>query len=135
MVVETVMPSQESCNFFTCNMHECSCFVPMSTLLDFIEKPTQTFFLVFMIRFLRALIFGPKCYHADQNWQGSEMAYQMAYSDVVPVVKSWDWIDNYAIRNTFYPFYLSLPMQVLRVTGTDSNMLVVNSVYFMNSLV
>lgn len=53
----------------------------------------------------------------------------------MPIVKSWDWIPEFSIRNTFYPFYLSLPLHLLRWTGLDSNFLVVNSVYFMNTLI
>ena len=50
------------------------------------------------------------------------------------LVITWDWVDEYALRNTLYPLYLSLPLHILRRLSIDTNFLVVNSMLFMNSL-
>lgn len=63
------------------------------------------------------------------------MIYHVAYRDVVPIVKSWEWLDEYALRTYLYPLFLSLPLHVLRFLGLDYNVLVVNSVYAMNTLI
>lgn len=81
------------------------------------------------------MLFGSKVYHQDQNWQGKVLAYHLAYSDVVDVVAPWDWVPEYALRNMLYPYFLSLPIKLLRATGFDSNFLVVNSMYAMNTLI
>lgn len=79
-------------------------------------------------------MFAHKTYHCDQNWQGLEIAYNIAYSDKVSIVKSWEWVDFFSLRSVVYPVYLSLPLHVLRFLGLDYNILVVNSIYVMNLL-
>lgn len=63
------------------------------------------------------------------------MAYNMAYGDKVPIVKSWEWMDYYALRSALYPMFLSLPLQVFRLLHIDSSILVVNSIYAMNCVI
>jgi hypothetical protein len=87
-----------------------------------------------MVRFVLFMLFGSKTYHCDQNWQGLEMAYNVAYSDKVPLVKTWEWIDHFALRAYLWPVFLSLPVHILRFLSIDYNILVVNSVYGMNIL-
>ena len=93
---------------------EDSDWIPCSKYLDFIKSPVRTFVVVFLIRFGLSMSFGFKDYHPDQHWQGYEMAYKIAYSDVVDVVATWEWLDLYALRSHLYPAYLSTPLHLLR---------------------
>jgi hypothetical protein len=63
------------------------------------------------------------------------MAYHLAYRDVVPMVKTWEWDPNYALRSLFYPAFLSIPLHILRFLGLDTGFMVVNSVFFMNTII
>lgn len=63
-----------------------------------------------------------------------EIAYKMAYGDQVDAIVTWEWLPIYSLRNTIYPFYLSLPLHILRFLSIDSNFLVVNSMTAMNSI-
>jgi hypothetical protein len=59
----------------------------------------------------------------------------MAYGDQVDAIVTWEWLPIYALRNTIYPFYLSLPLHILRFLRIDSNFMVVNSMAVMNSII
>ena len=87
-----------------------------------------------MIRFGMAMTFGELNYHPDQNWQGLEIAYKIAYGDQVENILSWEWQDKYTLRSSLYPYFLSLPLHVLRFLKIDSNALVVNSMLMMNTM-
>jgi len=78
---------------------------------------------------------GFKSYHPDQTWQGQEIAYSFAYSDVVPVIKTWEWLDLYSLRSIIWPAFLSIPLHILRALDLDSNFMVANSPLFMNCLI
>jgi hypothetical protein len=41
----------------------------------------------------------------------------------------------YTLRSVLYPFYLSIPLHILKALGLDYNCLVMNSMLFMNALV
>jgi hypothetical protein len=75
-----------------------------------------------------------KSYHPDENQQGPEIAYKMAYGDQVDVVTTWEWLDYYSLRNTIYPFFLSIPMHILRFLKMDSNYAIITSPLYMNAL-
>ena len=90
-----------------------------------------TILRVFLIRFGLSIAFGDKVYHPDEYWQSMEIAYKMVYQDQVDAIVTWEWLPEYGLRNTIYPFYLSIPLRILRFTNMDSNMLVVNSMGFM----
>ena len=49
--------------------------------LDFDSHFYSTLLNVFLIRFGMAMTFGEQNYHPDQNWQGLEIAYKIAYGD------------------------------------------------------
>jgi hypothetical protein len=53
----------------------------------------------------------------------------------VEILLSWEWYGFYALRNHLYPFWLSLPGQVFKILGCDTNFLVVNSMYVMHCIV
>ena len=109
-------------------------WIPLAGRIDFENHPIRTLLLVFAARFSLAVLLGQRTYHPDQIWQGQEMAYSFAYSDVAPVIKTWEWLDIYALRSVIWPAYLSLPLHILRFLGLDSNFLVSHSALFMNSL-
>jgi hypothetical protein len=113
---------------------DCECWIPFGYYFDPILRPAQSLFFILVVRFSLCLVFAGKTHHPDQNWQGLEIAYNMAYSDVVSVVLSWEWAGDYALRNTLYPLYLSLPLHILRLLRIDTNFLVVNSMLLMNCL-
>lgn len=58
----------------------------------------------------------------------------MAYSDQVHVLKTWEWLPQYKLRNTLYPAYLSLPLHLARALGVDSNCVVRCAPVVMNTL-
>ena len=60
---------------------QCACFIPFARVFDFERSPFRSLMVVLAIRFLRAMVFNQRTYHADQNWQGVEIAYHMAYGD------------------------------------------------------
>ena len=51
------------------------------------------------------------------------------------ILLSWEWFNFYALRNHLYPFWLSIPGQLFKVLGCDTNFLVVNSMYVMHCVV
>ena len=61
------------------------------------------------------------------------MAYKVAYGDQVPLLTSWEWDEHFGLRSIMYPAYLSLPLHLLRFFGIDYNILVSNSIVFMNT--
>ena len=92
-----------------------------------------------MFRFLTQLTSVHYMYHADENWQSLEVAYDLVYGKRSPlpgssvdIVLSWEWNPIYAIRSHLYPFWLALPSFLLRAVSCDYNFLVVNSMYFMH---
>ena len=101
---------------------------------------------MFCFRYLGQLTSVHLMYHADENWQSLEVAYDLLYgkrsataSDptkpVVEILLSWEWMNIYALRNHIYPFWLALPGFFLKMLSLDSNMLIVNSMYFMHCTV
>ena len=106
--------------------------------LDFELYPKSTLFGVLVIRFGLGMLYGEKDFHPDQNWQGQELAYKLVYGDgdnAADNIVTWEWLDAYALRTILYPAYLSIPLHILKFIGMDSNILVVNSQLFMNSLI
>ena len=48
---------------------------------------------------------------------------------------SWEWHDKYTLRSSLYPYYLSIPLHILRFFKIDYNILVVNSMFFMHVII
>ena len=90
--------------------------------------------MCYAIRLFLALSVMEKSFHPDENQQGTEIAYKMAYGDQVDVITTWEWLEYYGLRNTLYPAYLSLPLHLLRFIGADTNLMVIISPLFMNSV-
>ena len=85
-----------------------------------------SFTLLAIYRLIQALFLTKMLYHPDELYQGTQVAYNMVYGDVdLP----WEWKDPYRLRNTLYPFYLSLPLWLLKWTRLDFNYLVIASPY------
>lgn len=54
--------------------------------------------------------------HPDGIWQSVEIAYAIAYGGVeLP----WEWRPQYALRNTIYPYILSIPLMIFKNLGID----------------
>ena len=110
-----------------------------SDSLDLEKNTRSALTCIFLIRFGMSMSYGSKCFHPDQNWQGTEIAYQLVYgkdgADSVENLVTWEWLDSYALRTYLYPAYLSIPLHILKFLSIDSNMLVVNSFLLMNSLI
>lgn len=51
------------------------------------------------------------------------------------MLHTWEWWTGYGLRTHMYPLWLSLPGQVLKAIGMDTNFLIVNSVYFQHMLI
>ena len=45
--------------------------------------------------------------HPDQLWQATQPAYEFVYGGVD---LSWEWSDEYKLRNAVYPIFLALPL-------------------------
>ena len=77
-------------------------------------------------RLFQALVLTKMLYHPDELYQGTQVAYNMVYGGVdLP----WEWQDEYRLRNTLYPFYLSIPLWLLKWARLDYRFLVVASPY------
>ena len=63
-----------------------------------------------------------------------EVAYNSVYQDKIEVLLSWEWYDQYALRSSLYPLWLSIPARILKMLYLDSNILVVNSMYMMHCI-
>ena len=48
---------------------------------------------------------------------------------------TWEWWQGYNLRTWLYPLWLSLAGFVLKFFGLDTNLLTVNSVYFMHCII
>lgn len=48
---------------------------------------------------------------------------------------SWEWQEKYTLRSSIYPTYLSIPLYILKFLKLDTNMLVVNSMFFMHIMI
>ena len=89
---------------------------------------------IYIFRLFIAITIMEKSYHPDENQQGTEIAYKMAYGDQVDVLTTWEWLEYYGLRNTLYPFFLSIPMHILRYLKMDSNYAIITSPLYMNAL-
>ncbi len=66
-------------------------------------------------------------YHADENWQSLEVAYDLVYgrhsraskNNSVEMLLSWEWFEAYALRNHLYPLYLAIPTYILKFINLD----------------
>ena len=101
---------------------------PLTRMINFEERPVPTILTIFSIRFILALTLNHSTFHPDESWQGVEMAYKLAYGDIVPVVTTWEWEKLYSLRSVLYPLFLSTPLHFLRVFGLDEQWLVLNSI-------
>jgi phosphatidylinositol glycan class B len=67
--------------------------------------------------------------HADEYWQGTEVAYDLVFGGVeLP----WEWRPKYRIRNVVYPLFLSIPLWILKFLRLDFYLLVRVAPYLMH---
>ena len=119
-------------------------YVPYSEILDLDSKKNRlrNVTRVFIFRLIFQMFFVHFLYHPDEFWQSIEIAYDLLYgvkSGSTPqteAILSWEWSNHYALRNHLYPFYLSIPGQILKYLplGSWSNIVVVNSMYMMHTV-
>ena len=119
---------------------ECNLFVPFWEVLDLDRRPVANLLLMFAVRLGFSMVGAHSVYHPDEVWQSLEVAYDMVYgkrydpSRQVEVLLSWEFLPHYSLRNYIYPIWLALPAFGLKAVGLDSNLLVVNSMYFMHCI-
>lgn len=78
--------------------------------------------------------------HADEIYQGKEIAYKILYeqSDAningIQSFSTWEWWKGYNLRTFLYPLWLSLPGHILKMLNLDTNFLIINSIYLMHCI-
>jgi hypothetical protein len=93
---------------------------------------------VFLFRLILQMVHVHFMLHPDENWQSLEVAYDLVYGkrgslkNQVDINLSWEFNNNYSLRNHLYPLWLSIPSFMLKSIGWDTNFLVVNSMYTMH---
>lgn len=53
----------------------------------------------------------------------------------VQSLSTWEWWDVYSLRTWLYPLWLSIPGHFLKLVGLDTNLMLVNSIYFMHVII
>ena len=87
-----------------------------------LDQPGNFRILVAM-RVLQALFCTYTMMHPDEYWQATQPAYAWVYPDQ-KVSLPWEWNDKYQLRNTIYPAYLAVWMQMLKMISLDTNYMV-----------
>lgn len=114
--------------------------IPFLDSLDLEKRPVINTIRIFLFRLIMQMVVVHFMYHPDENWQSLEVAYDLVYGrksgkGPVEILLSWEWFSFYALRNHLYPFYLSIPVHILKLLSIDTNFLVVNSMYAMHCLI
>ena len=78
--------------------------------------------ILIAIRILQAVFITNQLVNPDEYWQSIEVAYKWVYGGDVNL--PWEWSDQWQLRNTLYPFYLSLPLRLVKYVGIDTNFVV-----------
>lgn len=69
--------------------------------------------------------------YADEYWQGTEVAYDIVYGGVqLP----WEWQSQFRLRNVLYPYYLSIPLWIIKLLNIDKYYIVRVSPYLAHSV-
>ena len=99
-------------------------FLPFYSMTDF-SKFTN-FKYVILLRAFQELFLTSSMLQPDEYWQGTEVAYNIVFGGVkLP----WEWHSEYSLRNVLYPYYLSIPLWILRLTFLDFQPLVLAAPY------
>ena len=88
----------------------------------------------YLTRLILSVMVLEKTFHPDERNQGTDIAYKMAFGKDVDVVTTWEWMEQYALRNTLYPAFLSIPLHIIRLLGIDYNWLVQVTPLCMNAI-
>jgi hypothetical protein len=63
--------------------------------------------------------------HPDGIWQSTEVAYSIVYADNSTEFKlPWEWSKEFKLRSTIYPYFIAMPLFLLKWLGLDSNYMV-----------
>lgn len=73
-----------------------------------------------MIRFVFAFL-QRSSFHADEHWQGPEVAYRMVFGSSE---KTWEWLDSVALRSHLHPLMFAIPYYIVAVLGIDSPLVI-----------
>jgi hypothetical protein len=84
------------------------------------------FAMLAAIRLVMCIFFTKNNVYPDEYWQATEVAYDMVYGGVH---LTWEWSPENRIRSILYPFYLSLPLRLLRILNLDYYFMVRASYY------
>ena len=76
--------------------------------------------MVGILRFIMLFFYSEHFHHADEYWQGTEVAYSFVYGGK-DIDLPWEWQDQYRIRNVLYPGFLAIPLYILKTLGLDYN--------------
>jgi hypothetical protein len=77
--------------------------------------------LLYIYRLLQSIFLTNNLVHPDGIWQSTEVAYNMVYGGVI---LPWEWWPEYRLRNTLYPYFISLPLYLLKFFNIDTPYLV-----------
>lgn len=78
---------------------------------------TSNLIWIGVLRLLMEIYLTRSILQPDEYWQGTEVAYDMVYGGVK---LSWEWRDEYRIRNILYPAFLSIPLWIFKILGIDT---------------
>lgn len=76
--------------------------------------------------------------HPDSIWQSTEVAYSIVYGDQTNKGEfklPWEWQQEFKLRSTIYPYFIALPLFVLKWTGLDSNYMVRQMPYIQQCII
>tara|TARA_B110000285_G_scaffold213816_1_gene258520 strand:- start:336 stop:779 length:444 start_codon:yes stop_codon:yes gene_type:complete len=102
--------------------------------LDF-DSSRNTILLV-VFRLMQSLLFTSNMAHPDEYWQVTQVAYKAVYGDPkngYDIDLPWEYHDDYRLRNTIYPLFHVIPLQILKTLNLDSNMAVRLAPYVVHS--
>ena len=60
-------------------------------------------------------------FHADEHWQGPEVAYRMVFGSTD---KTWEWLDTVALRSHLHPLMFAIPYYIAAALHLDSPLVI-----------
>lgn len=102
-----------------------------SKLYELISPEKRSFWVCVLILRLCLPIFTKHFMHADEYWQGTEIAYHLVYGGVA---LPWEWKVQHPIRSTLFPAIYAVFYYIAKQIGVDSNLIVTNLPYVLQSI-
>jgi len=91
-------------------------------MMDMDKK--RNFFVLVVIRLVMAIYCTKAQIHPDEYWQATQPAYLRVYGSQSKGDLPWEWADEYQLRNTLYPAYLSIFFYIAKFLQIDTNAVV-----------